>query len=173
MITAIIIHGIIMPYENALSIRAIFPGPITRLTFDRNSLPQFGHELGKSKGHGRSNISIYFAQRRVVAPAGQAPNSTMGAVAGCHARLDRLGVELLRERGCQIPSSGRSSGNPLDRSPIRQLPVTSCGGVKRYRHTALAVDAPSREATGGHRHAATGFRFGCRREALPWQIPAL
>jgi hypothetical protein len=63
MITAIIIHGIIMPYENALSIRAIFPGPITRLTFDRNSLPQFGHELGKSKGHGRSNISIYFAQR--------------------------------------------------------------------------------------------------------------
>jgi hypothetical protein len=54
--TAISIHGMIIPYARDFNRLAPFPGPITRLTSDLNSLPQFGHVLGRSLGHGRSNM---------------------------------------------------------------------------------------------------------------------
>jgi hypothetical protein len=56
--TATIIHGTIMPYARPFSMRAALPGPITKLTLDRNSLPQFGQQFGRSLGHDRSNMIL-------------------------------------------------------------------------------------------------------------------
>ena len=59
----------------------------------------------------KKRLALLGAQRRVVAPARQALNSTMGAVAGCHSRLDRPGggaASSLTQEGSWVVRKPRS-----------------------------------------------------------------